>query len=85
VARPHRSLVVHSFRAGSQLVSHSKSGSIEQDADIVMLLHHEDIYEKESPRAGEVDIIVAKRRNGPTPDVTVSFQVNNSRFVAMAH
>ena len=50
-----------------------------------MLLHHEDIYEKESPRAGEVDIIVAKRRNGPTRDVTVSFQVNNSRFVAMAH
>ena len=36
-------------------------------------------------RAGEVDIIVAKHRNGPTRDVTVSFQVNNSRFVAMTH
>ena len=51
-----------------------ESGSIEQDADIVMLLHREDVYEKESPRAGEADIIVAKHRNGPTRDVVVGFQ-----------
>ena len=62
-----------------------ESGSIEQDADIVMLLHREDIYERESPRAGEADIIVAKHRNGPTRDVTVSFQGHYSRFVDMAH
>ena len=43
-----------------------ESGSIEQDADIVILLHREDAYEKESPRAGEADLIVAKHRNGPT-------------------
>ena len=62
-----------------------ESGSIEQDADIVMLLHREDVYEKESPRAGEADIIVAKHRNGPTRDVVVSFQGHYSRFVDMAH
>ena len=43
-----------------------ESGSIEQDADMVILLHREDMYEKESPRAGEADFIVAKHRNGPT-------------------
>ncbi|MET0839497.1 MAG: replicative DNA helicase [Marmoricola sp.] len=62
-----------------------ESGSIEQDADIVMLLHREDVYEKESPRAGEADIIVAKHRNGPTRDVVVGFQGHYSRFVDMAH
>jgi replicative DNA helicase len=62
-----------------------ESGSIEQDADIVMLLHREDVYEKESPRAGEADIIVAKHRNGATRDIVVSFQGHYSRFVDMAH
>ncbi|MFJ3283306.1 replicative DNA helicase [Streptomyces halstedii] len=61
-----------------------ESGSIEQDADIVMLLHREDAYEKESPRAGEADIIVAKHRNGPTATVTTAFQGHYSRFVDMA-
>ena len=45
-----------------------ESGSIEQDADMVILLHREDAYERESPRAGEADFIVAKHRNGPTGD-----------------
>jgi len=60
-----------------------ESGSIEQDADIVILLHREDVYEKESTRPGEADIIVAKHRNGPTRDVTVAFQGHYSRFVDM--
>src|SRR5207244_10734106 len=51
-----------------------ESGSIEQDSDVVILLHREDAYEKESPRAGEADLIVAKHRNGPTATVTVAFQ-----------
>jgi replicative DNA helicase len=62
-----------------------ESGSIEQDADMVILLHREDAYEKESPRAGEADLIVAKHRNGPTATVTVAFQGHYSRFVDMAH
>ena len=60
-----------------------ESGAIEQDADMVILLHREDAYEKESPRAGEADLIVAKHRNGPTKDVVVSSQLHYSRFVDM--
>ncbi|MFC9971878.1 replicative DNA helicase [Spirillospora sp. NPDC127200] len=62
----------------------SLHNSIEQDADMVILLHREDAYEKESPRAGEADLIVAKHRNGPTATVTVAFQGHYSRFVDMA-
>ncbi|NED95505.1 replicative DNA helicase [Phytoactinopolyspora alkaliphila] len=58
--------------------------SLEQDADMVVLLHREDAYEKESPRAGEADFIVAKHRNGPTATITVAFQGHYSRFVDMA-
>jgi replicative DNA helicase len=61
-----------------------ESGSLEQDADMVILLHREDAYEKESPRAGEADLIVAKHRNGPTDTVTVAFQGHYARFVDMA-
>src|SRR3954470_14282048 len=58
-----------------------ESGSIEQDADVVILLHRESAYEKDNPRAGEADLIVAKHRNGPTRTVTVAFQGHFSRFV----
>jgi replicative DNA helicase len=61
-----------------------ESGSLEQDADMVVLLHREDVYERESPRAGEADFILAKHRNGPTGTVTVAFQGHYSRFVDMA-
>lgn len=61
-----------------------ESGAIEQDADMVILLHREDAYEKDSPRAGEADLIVAKHRNGPTGTITVAFQGHYSRFVDMA-
>ena len=70
----------HNFIADG-LVSHN---SIEQDSDVVILLHREDAYERESPRAGEADLIVAKHRNGPTATVTVAFQGHYSRFVDMA-
>jgi replicative DNA helicase len=62
----------------------SVHNSIEQDSDVVILLHREDAYEPESPRAGEADLIVAKHRNGPTAVVTVAFQGHYSRFVDMA-
>ena len=61
-----------------------ESGSIEQDADIVILLNRDDAYERESPRAGEADFIIAKHRNGPTATVTVAFQGHYSRFQDMA-
>ena len=61
-----------------------ESGAIEQDADVVILLHREDAYERESPRAGEADFIVAKHRNGPTDTIVVAFQGQYARFVDMA-
>ncbi|MGH3095355.1 MAG: replicative DNA helicase [Streptosporangiales bacterium] len=67
-----------------QLSDLRESGSLEQDADMVILLNREDAYERESPRAGEADMIVAKHRNGPTKTVTVAFQGHYSRFVDMA-
>lgn len=60
-----------------------ESGSLEQDADVVILLHRESSYEKENARAGEADLIVAKQRNGPTGTVTVAFQGHYSRFQNM--
>jgi len=73
-------LGTHNFIANGLAVHNS----IEQDADMVILLHREDMYEKESPRAGEADFIVAKHRNGPTDTITVAFQGHYSRFVDMA-
>jgi replicative DNA helicase len=67
-----------------QLSDLRESGAIEQDADMVILLHREDAYEKETPRAGEADLIVAKHRNGPTATITTAFQGHYSRFVDMA-
>ncbi|MDQ0809892.1 replicative DNA helicase [Streptomyces sp. B3I7] len=61
-----------------------ESGAIEQDADIVILLHREDAYEKESPRAGEADLIVGKHRGGPTATITVAAQLHFARMIDMA-
>lgn len=60
-----------------------ESGSLEQDADLVILLHREDMY-KSDERTGEADFIVAKHRNGATGNVTVAFQGHFSRFTDMA-
>ncbi|MFG2012900.1 replicative DNA helicase [Micromonospora sp. NPDC048868] len=73
-------LGTHNFIANG-IATHN---SIEQDADVVILLHRDDYYDKESPRAGEADFIVAKHRNGPTDTVTVAAQLHLSRFVDMA-
>lgn len=61
-----------------------ESGSLEQDADVVFLLHREDMGNPESPRQGEADIIVAKQRSGPTGKVPVLFQGAFSRFMNMS-
>jgi replicative DNA helicase len=60
-----------------------ESGSLEQDADIVILLHREAAYERDHPRAGEADLIVAKHRNGATDEIAVAFQGMYSRFADM--
>ena len=73
-------LGTHNFVADGVTVHNS----LEQDADMVILIHREDAYEKDTERLGEADLIVAKHRNGPTDTVTVSFQGHYSRFVDMA-
>ncbi|MFJ3787013.1 replicative DNA helicase [Streptomyces sp. NPDC090093] len=60
------------------------SGALEQDADTIILIHREDAYEKESPRAGETDLIVAKHRNGPTATLTAAHQFHYSRIRDMS-
>jgi replicative DNA helicase len=60
-----------------------ESGSLEQDADLVILLNRPDLYDKDSERAGEADFDVAKHRNGPTKLITVAFQGHYSRFTDM--
>ncbi|MBS1906302.1 MAG: replicative DNA helicase [Actinobacteria bacterium] len=60
-----------------------ESGSIEQDADMVILLHRDSVYDKDV-RPGEADLIVAKHRNGPTATIQVAFQGHFSRFADMA-
>jgi len=61
-----------------------ESGAIEQDSDMVILLHREDAYDRESARLGEADLIVAKHRNGRTDDLVLAFQGHYSRFQDMA-
>jgi replicative DNA helicase len=66
-----------------QLSDLRESGSIEQDADVVILLHREDMYDSQS-RQGEADLHVAKHRNGPTRTIKVSAQLHFARFADMA-
>jgi replicative DNA helicase len=71
----------HNFVADG-IVLHN---SIEQDADMVILLHRPDAFERDDPRAGEADLILAKHRNGPTSTITVAHQLHYSRFADLAH
>jgi replicative DNA helicase len=61
-----------------------ESGAIEQDADMVILLHRPDAFERDDPRGGEADLILAKHRNGPTKTITVAHQLHYSMFANMA-
>jgi replicative DNA helicase len=69
----------HNFIAEGVVVHNS----IEQDSDVVLLVHRPDLYEPETERAGEADLILAKHRNGPTATVAVAFQGRYSRFTDM--
>jgi replicative DNA helicase len=62
----------------------SAHNSLEQDSDVVILLHRPDAFERDDPRGGEADLILAKHRNGPTKTVTVAHQLHLSRFANMA-
>jgi replicative DNA helicase len=61
-----------------------ESGALEQDSDVVLFIYRDELYDPESARKGEADLILAKHRNGPTDTVTVTFQGQYSRFAPMA-
>jgi replicative DNA helicase len=57
-----------------------ESGSIEQDADIVMFIYREEVYEPETDKKGIAEIIVAKHRNGPVGTVHLRYFNQTARF-----
>jgi replicative DNA helicase len=62
-----------------------ESGAVEQDADNVWLLHRTDLTNRDDPRAGEIDVIVAKNRQGATGVVTESWVPHYARVSSLAH
>jgi replicative DNA helicase len=70
----------HNFVANAVSVHNS----LEQDADVVLLLNRPDAWERDDPRAGEADLIIAKHRAGPTSTITVAHQLHYSRFTDLA-
>lgn len=61
-----------------------ESGALESDADVVLLLYRDEIYNTESPDRGVAEVIVAKQRNGPTGTVKLAFLGNFAKFASMA-
>jgi replicative DNA helicase len=61
------------------------SGAIEQDADLIMMIYREEVYEPDTPRKGIADIIITKQRNGPTGEVHLTFLGKYTRFENLAH
>jgi replicative DNA helicase len=61
-----------------------ESGSLEQDADVVMFVYRDEMYNQDSPAKGEAEIIVAKHRNGPTGIDRLAFQGQYTKFADLA-
>ena len=61
-----------------------ESGSIEQDADVVMFIYRDEYYNPDSERMGSAEIIIAKHRNGPTGNAHLAFIARSTKFANMA-
>jgi replicative DNA helicase len=61
------------------IVTHN-SGAIEQDADLIVFIYREEVYEPDTPRKGVADIIIAKQRNGPVGDLRLTFLGEFTKF-----
>ena len=57
-----------------------ESGAIEQDADLILFIYREEVYERDTPRKGIADIIIAKQRNGPVGDFRLTFLGQYTKF-----
>ena len=57
-----------------------ESGALEQDADLILLIYREEVYEKDTPRKGIADIIIAKQRNGPVGEFRLTFLGEFTKF-----
>ena len=61
-----------------------ESGSIEQDADVVVFLYRDEVHNPDSPDIGTAEILVAKHRSGPTGKVKLAYLSQYTRFANMA-
>jgi replicative DNA helicase len=61
-----------------------ESGSIEQDADVVMFIYRDDVYNPDSPDRGTAELLISKHRNGPTGVVRLAFLDHYTKFANMA-